>query len=32
MTCQLQIENDNFQAEISRLQEEIQLLDMQIKK
>ena len=29
---QLKIENDNFQAEIARLQEEIQLLEMQIKK
>ena len=28
----LQIENDNFQAEIARLREEIQLLEMQIKK
>ena len=29
---QLKIENDNFQAEIARLNEEIQLLEMQIKK
>ena len=29
---QLKIENDNFQAEIARLREEIQLLEMQIKK
>ena len=29
---QLKTENDNFQAEISRLREEIQLLEMQIKK
>ena len=29
---QLSIEKDNFQAEISRLNEEIQLLEMQIKK
>ena len=29
---QLKIENDNFQAEIARLHEEIQLLEMQIKK
>ena len=28
----LKIENDNFQAEIARLREEIQLLEMQIKK
>ena len=29
---QLKIENDNFQAEIARLREDIQLLEMQIKK
>ena len=29
---QLKTENDNFQAEIARLREEIQLLEMQIKK
>ena len=29
---QLKIENDNLHAEIARLQEEIQLLEMQIKK
>ena len=29
---QLKIENDNFQAEIARLREEIQLLEMKIKK
>ena len=29
---QLKTENDNFQAEIARLNEEIQLLEMQIKK
>jgi hypothetical protein len=29
---QLHTENDNFQAEIARLREEIQLLEMQIKK
>ena len=29
---QLKIENDNFQAEIARLNEEIQLLELQIKK
>ena len=29
---ELKTQNDNFQAEISRLQEEIQLLEMQIKK
>ena len=29
---QLSIEKDNFQAEIARLNEEIQLLEMQIKK
>ena len=29
---QLKIENDNLHAEISRLNEEIQLLEMQIKK
>ena len=29
---QLKIENDNFQAEISRLNEEIQLLELKIKK
>ena len=29
---QLKIQNDNFQAEIARLNEEIQLLEMQIKK
>ncbi len=29
---QLKIENDNFQAEIARLNEDIQLLEMQIKK
>ena len=29
---QLKIENDNLQAEIARLNEEIQLLEMQIKK
>jgi hypothetical protein len=29
---QLKIENDNFQAEIARLREEIQLLEIQIKK
>ena len=29
---QLKTENDNFQAEISRLREEIQLLEMQIIK
>mgnify|MGYP003127276736 FL=1 len=29
---QLKIQNDNFQAEIARLREEIQLLEMQIKK
>ena len=28
----LKTENDNFQAEIARLREEIQLLEMQIKK
>ena len=29
---QLKTQNDNFQAEIARLNEEIQLLEMQIKK
>ena len=29
---ELKTHNDNFQAEISRLREEIQLLEMQIKK
>jgi len=29
---ELKTQNDNFQAEISRLNEEIQLLEMQIKK
>ena len=29
---QLKTENDNFQAEIARLNEEIQLLEMKIKK
>ena len=29
---QLKTQNDNFQAEIARLREEIQLLEMQIKK
>ena len=29
---QLHTENENFQAEIARLREEIQLLEMQIKK
>ena len=29
---QLKTENDNFQAEIARLREEIQLLEMQIEK
>ena len=29
---QLKIENDNLHAEIARLNEEIQLLEMQIKK
>ncbi len=29
---QLSIEKDNLQAEIARLNEEIQLLEMQIKK
>jgi len=29
---ELKTQNDNFQAEISRLREEIQLLEMQIKK
>ena len=29
---ELKTQNDNFQAEIARLQEEIQLLEMQIKK
>ena len=29
---ELKIANDNFQAEIARLNEEIQLLEMQIKK
>jgi hypothetical protein len=29
---QLKIQNDNFKAEIARLNEEIQLLEMQIKK
>ena len=29
---QLKIENDNLHAEIARLQEEIQLLELQIKK
>jgi len=29
---ELKIANDNFQAEIARLREEIQLLEMQIKK
>ena len=29
---QLKIENDNLHAEIARLHEEIQLLEMQIKK
>ena len=29
---QLKTENNNFQAEIARLREEIQLLEMQIKK
>jgi len=29
---QLKIENDNFQAEIARLNEDIQLLELQIKK
>ena len=29
---QLKIENDNFQAEIARLREDIQLLEMQIKE
>ena len=29
---ELKTQNDNFQAEISRLQEEIQLLEVQIKK
>ena len=29
---QLKTENDNFQAEIARLREEIQLLEMLIKK
>ena len=29
---QIHTENENFQAEISRLREEIQLLEMQIKK
>ena len=29
---QLKTENDNFQAEIARLNEEIQLLELQIKK
>ena len=29
---ELKTQNDNFQEEISRLQEEIQLLEMQIKK
>ena len=29
---ELKTENDNFQAEIARLREEIQLLEMQIKK
>ena len=29
---QLKIQNNNFQAEIARLNEEIQLLEMQIKK
>ena len=29
---QIHGENENFQAEISRLKEEIQLLEMQIKK
>ena len=29
---ELKTQNDNFQAEISRLQEEIQLLEMQTKK
>ena len=28
----LKTQNDNFQAEIARLREEIQLLEMQIKK
>ena len=29
---ELKTQNDNFQAEIARLREEIQLLEMQIKK
>ena len=29
---ELKTQNDNFQAEIARLNEEIQLLEMQIKK
>ena len=29
---ELKIQNDNFQAEISRLNEEIQLLELKIKK
>ena len=29
---ELKTQNDNFQAEIARLQEEIQLVEMQIKK
>ena len=29
---ELKTQNDNFQAEISRLNEEIQILEMQIKK
>ena len=29
---ELHIQNENFQAEIARLREEIQLLEMQIKK
>jgi len=29
---ELKTQNDNFQAEIARLREEIQLLEMQMKK
>ena len=29
---ELKTQNDNFQAEIARLREEIQLLEMQVKK